>query len=240
MKAFWVFATAAGILTAVAGLIFDPDARLFWNRTGSAPIGLYGLSDDPLTRGAWVIVSARSGEADWAAARGYVGRDWPLIKRVVGLPGDEICRDGGEVFVLGIHLADALDADSLGRKMPVWEGCQVLGAGDVFLLNQHPRSIDGRYFGPTEVEDLGGILVLLWSPDGRTVDMSVQGDAERGKAFSGGLGRARLKLWRRTMAKALSAHLFSRRLLYRFTAPLLWQCPECVAPKRCQVTLPPT
>jgi len=179
----WLPATAAGVLAAVAGLVFDPDARLIWNRTGSAPIGLYGLSDDPFTRGAWVIVSARSGEADWAAARGYVGRDWPLIKRIAGLSGDEICRESSAVFVRGIHVAEALNADTLGRELPVWEGCKVLEADEVFLLNPHPRSIDGRYFGPIKIGDLGGTLVLLWSPDGRSADMSVQGDAERGQEF---------------------------------------------------------
>jgi conjugative transfer signal peptidase TraF len=183
MKLQWVSATAAGILAAVAGLAFDPVALVIWNRTGSAPIGLYGLSDDPFNHGAWVIVSARSGEVDWAAARGYVGRDWPLIKRIAGLPGDEICREGGSVFVEGIHVAEALNVDSLGREMPVWEDCQVLGGDEVFLLNRHPQSIDGRYFGPTKIGDLGGTLVLLWSPDGRKADMSVQGDAERGQEF---------------------------------------------------------
>lgn len=183
MKAQWASATAAGILAAVAGMVFDPDARFIWNRTASAPIGLYGLSDDPFTRGTWVIVSDRSGEADWAAARGYVGRDWPLIKQIAGLPGDEICREGSTVFVEGIHVSKALDTDTLGRAMPDWEGCQVLGDDEVFLLNKHPGSVDGRYFGPTKVGDLGGVLVLLWSPDGRTADMSVQGDAERGQEF---------------------------------------------------------
>ncbi|HAE28640.1 MAG TPA: S26 family signal peptidase [Hyphomonas adhaerens] len=183
MKAQWASATAAGILAAVAGLAFDPGTRFIWNRTGSAPIGLYGLSDDPFTRGDWVIVSARSGEADWAAARGYVGRGWPLIKQIAGLPGDEICREGGSVFVRGVHVADAMDADTLGREMPAWEGCKVLRADEVFLLNPHPRSIDGRYFGPTKVDDLGGVLVLLWSPHGRTADMSVQCHAERGQEF---------------------------------------------------------
>ena len=65
----------------------------------------------------------------------------------------------------------------------MWEGCKVLEADEVFLLNPHPRSIDGRYFGPIKIGDLGGTLVLLWSPDGRSADMSVQGDAERGQEF---------------------------------------------------------
>ena len=83
----------------------------------------------------------------------------------------------------GVHVADAMDADTLGREMPAWEGCKVLRADEVFLLNPHPRSIDGRYFGPTKVDDLGGVLVLLWSPHGRTADMSVQCHAERGQEF---------------------------------------------------------
>ena len=83
----------------------------------------------------------------------------------------------------GIHVAEALDSDSLGREMPVWQGCKVLEADEVFLVSSHPRSIDGRYFGPTKAGDLAGVVVLLWSPDGPTADMSVQGDAERGQEF---------------------------------------------------------
>ncbi|MEQ8165802.1 MAG: S26 family signal peptidase, partial [Alphaproteobacteria bacterium] len=46
-------------------------------------------------------------------------------------------------------MAEARDLDRAGRALPVWQGCQSIGDGEVFLLNwQHPDSLDGRYFGP--------------------------------------------------------------------------------------------
>ncbi len=52
----------------------------------------YWLNDNPFTLGRWVVVSAKSPEAIWASKRGFVGQNWPLLKRVAGVPGDEICR----------------------------------------------------------------------------------------------------------------------------------------------------
>lgn len=183
MKLSWLSATAAGLSAVVAGLIFDPEARFIWNRTGSAPEGLYVLSDEPIARGLWVIVSAQSSEAKWVSKRGYIGEDWPLIKRVTALPGDEICREGDTISINHLRIAEALETDSLGRQMPVWHGCSILGEDEVFLVNSHPRSIDGRYFGPTKISDIDGVLRLLWSPDRRNTSMSVQGDTERRQGF---------------------------------------------------------
>ncbi|MFH1516803.1 MAG: S26 family signal peptidase [Pseudomonadota bacterium] len=153
------------ILISLIGFVFDPQDRLIWNRTGSAPEGFYWLSDAPFTPGRWGVISARSGAAEWAVARGFVGRDWPLIKRIAAMPGDEICRHGELVSVNGKDVAVALSVDHLGRELPVWRGCFVLKDTEVFLLNPHPRSLDGRYFGPTKREDLDGVGVLLWTTD---------------------------------------------------------------------------
>lgn len=183
MKLSWLSATAAGLSAVVAGLIFDPQARFIWNRTGSAPEGLYVLGDEPIRRGMWVIVSAQSSEAEWVSKRGYVGDDWPLIKRVAALPGDEICREGDTISINHLRIAEALETDSLGRQMPVWHGCSILGEDEVFLLNTHPRSIDGRYFGPTKIANIGGSLRLVWRQGRQTTDMSMQGVAERGQEF---------------------------------------------------------
>ena len=37
--------------------------------------------------------------------------------------------------------------DRMGRALPVWRGCHQVGAGEIFLLNPAPDSLDGRYFG---------------------------------------------------------------------------------------------
>lgn len=146
---------------ALFGLVFEPDKKLVWNRTGSAPEGLYWLRDEPLTRGQWVALSARSGPAQWASAQGYSGNDWPLLKQVAGVPGDEICRDGLMVWVNGKPVAAALSMDHLRRDLPSWEGCRSLQEGELFLLNSHPSSLDGRYFGPVREADILGVALAL-------------------------------------------------------------------------------
>ena len=156
---FWL--TLSGIFLLVFGWVFDPLDRLIWNRTASAPTGLYWLSDEPITHGRWVVVSSQSAVAEWAEIRGYVGKDWPLLKQVAGMRGDEICRDGDEIQINSEPVAIAKPVDSSGRMLPVWEGCSVLRSDEVFLLTPHPASLDGRYFGPVNQTDLDGAAIPL-------------------------------------------------------------------------------
>jgi type IV secretory pathway protease TraF len=72
----------------------------------------------------------------------------PLLKYVLALPGQTVCRSGGTITVDGAAMGVALDRDHLGRPLPVWQGCRVVAAGEVFLMNRPADSLDGRYFGP--------------------------------------------------------------------------------------------
>jgi len=137
--------------------------RLIWNRTESAPVGLYWRSDGPLTLNGWAVVSARSEAANWASAHGFTGADWPLIKRIRALPGDEICRENETILINQNLVGEALIQASSGLDLPHWQGCHVLQDGEVFLLNDHPQSLDGRYFGVMKESDLDGVAILLWS-----------------------------------------------------------------------------
>ena len=156
---FWL--TLSGISLLVFGWVFDPLDRLIWNRTASTPTGLYWLSDELFNHGRWVVVSSQSDIAGWAETRGYVGNDWPLLKQIAGMPGDEICRTGDEIRINSEPVAIAKTVDSSDRMLPVWEGCSVLQSDEVFLLTAHPASLDGRYFGPIKQSDLDGIAIPL-------------------------------------------------------------------------------
>jgi len=165
MKRRALLMTGAGIGLALFGLVVSPADRLIWNRTGSAPQGLYWLSDEPFTHGRWVVVSARSAEAQWAEERGFVGRNWPLLKQIAGMSGDKICRSGGAVSINGRAVVEAREVDSRGRALPVWRGCIVVGEDEFFLLTPHPDSLDGRYFGAIERSDLTGVAIPLLISD---------------------------------------------------------------------------
>jgi len=161
MKRPRLWLTLPGGALLIVGLIFDPLDRLIWNRTASAPTGLYWLSDEPFTQGSWVVVSSQSAVAEWAEARGYVGKNWPLLKQIAGLPGDEVCRNASEIRINNKPAAIAKDVDSSGRNLPIWEGCSILQADELFLLTPHPASLDGRYFGPIKQTDLDGVAIPL-------------------------------------------------------------------------------
>lgn len=153
----------AGIGLSAIGfsMISTLPERLIWNRTGSVPEGLYWLSDEPFTKGGWVVVSARSAEAQWAELHGFIGEDWPLLKRVAGISGDEICRDGVTVLINGMPVGEVLIEPVEGVFLPSWNGCRRISEDEIFLMNAHPKSFDGRYFGITSVRDIEGSATLL-------------------------------------------------------------------------------
>jgi conjugative transfer signal peptidase TraF len=126
-----------------------PAPRLLWNASASAPIGLYRIDADAAPQiGDLVAIEPPPALAGFLAARGYLPRGVPLLKRVAALPGALVCRSGSFVTVDGAGAARALARDRANRPLPVWTGCRTVGRGEIFLLNAAPDSLDGRYFGP--------------------------------------------------------------------------------------------
>lgn len=152
-----------GVSLLIAGGLLDPEPRLVWNVSRSAPRGLY-----------WVSQAARPGIGDFAAARlssefeelaarrHYLPAGVPLIKRVAAVQGDEVCATDDRISLFGTRLATRMESDPAGRPMPWWSGCRRLGAGEYLLLNPGPHSFDGRYFGPTDSSRLVGKATLIW------------------------------------------------------------------------------
>jgi len=149
----------------MAVTLFPPSTYLLWNRTESAPKGLFWRSDGPLTVNRWAVVSGKAPSAIWISERGYLAPDWPIIKRVRGVVGDQVCRENQLVSINGKAVATAMKTDSADRNLPDWQGCFTVSEGQVFLLNNHPRSLDGRYFGATNRDDVTGSARLLISWD---------------------------------------------------------------------------
>lgn len=159
-----VGAIAAGIVGLTLCLA-HPAARLIYNASASAPLGLYRMDRHaPLRRGDFVLAWAPPSARRLAATRGYLPFDVPLIKRIAALYGDRICADGRRIVVDGRAVAMRLATDREGRALSHWQGCQVLGRGAVFLLMASvPDSFDGRYFGPIQRHAVIGRLTPLWT-----------------------------------------------------------------------------
>jgi len=170
----YVMATYFSIMgVAIASFVTTP-LRFVWNASASVPIGLYDLNlPRNLAVGDLVAVMPDKPVADFMVERGYIGRGVPLMKHVAALPGQEVCRRGNAVSVDAVPFGQALDHDRRGRPLPVWQGCQRIGDGEVFLMNPSvPDSLDGRYFGPIAARAVIGKATPLYTDeagDGRFV-----------------------------------------------------------------------
>jgi type IV secretory pathway protease TraF len=86
------------------------------------------------------------------------------LKQGLGIPGQTVCRNHLAVMIDGVVMAFARERDRRGRPLPVWQGCQLIAKGEVFLMNwQSDDSLDGRYFGPLPVASILGRAVPLWT-----------------------------------------------------------------------------
>lgn len=140
-----------------------PAPWLVWNASASAPIGLYRVLPGETGPGDLVLVHTPDSVRQFAAERGYLPQNVPLVKRVAALGGDVVCAAGDAVSVNGRVVAERLARDRLSRPLPTWTGCQTLKPDDVFLLMEGAAdSFDGRYFGPVPTADIIGRLVPLW------------------------------------------------------------------------------
>lgn len=147
--AYVLMTTAASVGMAYAATVQTP-LKLIWNVSASVPIGLYSLEPaDALEITDLVAVMPPPPLAAFLIARGYIGEGTPLLKRVMGLPGQVVCRLSDAITVDGVPLDEALRSDSLGRDLPVWQGCRRIAPSELFLMNPDVGdSLDGRYFGP--------------------------------------------------------------------------------------------
>jgi conjugative transfer signal peptidase TraF len=159
--------TTAGVLLMVPSLQ-GAAPRFVWNASASLPLGLYRIEPGPVSRGDLVLIRPPPDIAELAHRRGYLPKSACLIKIVLAVAGDQVCRFGTHVIVRGVLVARALPRDTLGRRMPVWHGCRRLTSGELFVFADNPRSFDSRYFGVVSEARVVGQAVMVVPPRGAT------------------------------------------------------------------------
>ncbi len=152
-------AALGGVAAASSGAL--PTA-LVWNASASAPVGLYRIEPQQPGVGDYALVAPSGAIARLVEERAYLPPSTPLIKRIAARAPSRVCRRGAIITIDAAAVAVALNEDSAGRAMPRWEGCVTLGRNEVFLLNDHPLSLDGRYGGVTRRTDILGAARPLW------------------------------------------------------------------------------
>jgi conjugative transfer signal peptidase TraF len=156
-----MFGAVALIMSTVSTPVY------IWNASKSVPIGLYQLQPaDRLAVTQLVAVRPPEPLATFLDLNGYLPIGVPMLKRVLALPGQTVCRKGSTISVDAIDVGEALSRDSRGRPLPVWQGCRVVVDGEVFLMNwQSVESLDGRYFGVLPAAAIVGQATPLWTDE---------------------------------------------------------------------------
>jgi conjugative transfer signal peptidase TraF len=162
----WVMTTYVATLGIGLAALLHPAPRLIWNASASVPIGLYAVHPaGALHVNELLVATPPEPLATFLDTRRYLPKGVPLLKHVLALPGQTVCRSGRAITVDGVTAGEALDRDHLGRPLPVWKGCRVIAVGDVFLMNRRADSLDGRYFGALPATTIVGRADPLWTDE---------------------------------------------------------------------------
>jgi conjugative transfer signal peptidase TraF len=170
----YVTATLSSALLIGGQSLAPATPWLVWNATASTPTGFYELQPaDRLHASELVAVRPPEHIASFLADGGFLPKGVLLLKHVLALPGQTVCRAGAIITVDSVDVGEARDRDHLGRPLPSWTGCRTLRPDEVFLMNPTvPHSLDGRYFGPFPVTSIVARAVPIWTDeegDGRFV-----------------------------------------------------------------------
>jgi len=140
------------------------------NTTPSMPRGLYIL--DPLhepARGDLVSLCAPGAWAALARERGYLGEGLcpegtkPLLKRLVGIPGDVVAMEPEGVLVNDVARPRSAPHghDRSGRPLPAPQSGGTIPSGFGLALSEHPDGFDARYFGWVPLDAMTRVVPLL-------------------------------------------------------------------------------
>jgi conjugative transfer signal peptidase TraF len=154
-----------GAAALIAPIVLEITPAYVWNASESVPIGLYRVQQaNRLFVTELVAVQPPDPLATFLDLNGYLPAGLPMLKRVLALPGQTVCRSGLTVSVDAIEMGEAQDRDGRGRPLPKWQGCRVVGEGELFVMNwQSANSLDGRYFGFLPASSVVGRALPVWT-----------------------------------------------------------------------------
>ena len=158
-----LMAAAAALVAGTLGR--KPAPRFVWNASESVPTGLYRVQPPgSLIVTDLVVAFPPEPLATFLAEGGYLPHGIPLIKRILALQNQVVCRTDLAITVDGIEMGTARQRDRRGRLLPVWQGCRGVRPGEVFLMNwDEPASLDSRYFGPLPLAAIVGRADPIWT-----------------------------------------------------------------------------
>jgi conjugative transfer signal peptidase TraF len=159
--------TALGASLLLLSTTGRASPHYIWNASNSVPIGLYRIQPAAtLIVTELVAVQPPDPLAAFLDLNGYLPAGIPMLKRVLALPGQTVCRNGLIITVDSIEMGQARERDSRGRALPAWQGCRIIKEGELFVMNwQSVDSLDSRYFGPLPTSVVIGRAVPVWTDE---------------------------------------------------------------------------
>lgn len=164
MKASIGAVITAAVVGTTLQITLPPRPKILYNPSSSAPIGWYQITDNNSPkRHDLVAVYAPDWARKLADERSYLPYDYPLIKSVIAIEGDEVCYHIDRVSVPNGADIPLLARDRLGREMPrKFIGCYTLGAGEIWIASPDVQAgFDSRYFGAIDQSMLVGSVEYL-------------------------------------------------------------------------------
>lgn len=130
-------------------------ALFLQNDSPSEPEGIYVRTRERPAVGRLVTFMAPT------LARDYVSRVLPNLRRTPVLkalsagPGSFVCTRSQRLVIDGHDRAAVAARDGRSERLPQWNGCRRLGAGEWFAYSDRvPNSFDSRYFGPIRADQI--------------------------------------------------------------------------------------
>jgi conjugative transfer signal peptidase TraF len=174
MNRRWILRAAVGVIgVAIAMAVcalgdwlpLELGYRL--NITPSEPAGIYELVPGGVARGGLVLLKQPHASAA-SILRRYAPANLPLIKRVAALPGDVVRVSPHGVYINGARWPESapLAHDAEGKTLrPYPFGAYRVAAGELWVMSNHPRGLDSRYFGPVAEASVVSRLkpLIIWS-----------------------------------------------------------------------------
>jgi conjugative transfer signal peptidase TraF len=165
MRRLSIILAMCGAAALVLSPVENTSPSYIWNASESLPIGLYRLQEaGQLDVTELVAVRPPEPLSSFLDFNGYLPSGLPMLKRVLAVPGQTVCRTGLTIVVDSIEMGEARERDHRGRPLPVWRGCRVIAQDEIFLMNwQSAESFDGRYFGPIPRSAVIGQAFPVWT-----------------------------------------------------------------------------
>ncbi len=159
-----------GAVALVPPIDLDITPTYIWNASESVPIGLYRVQPShKLFVTELLAVQPPEPLATFLDLNGYLPAGLPMLKRVLALPGQTVCRSGLSISVDNVKMGEARDRDGRGRPLPKWQGCRVVDENELFVMNwQSADSLDGRYFGFLPTSAVIGRALPVWTWEERS------------------------------------------------------------------------